>query len=495
MVVTLTLAGLAGAAGYGLTAPKRYRSTAQLLVIPVPANDSTYTGLDLLRSGGGKRTAAASAAALLHSPQVADAVRTQLGLTRSRDSLLAVVDPHVVGDSDVVAITVEDTSATGAAQLANAFADALVSQRTASFASQLAATIRRDEALLGRAKGAATAELQRRLAVLRGFEGQPDPTLRSAGQASAPETASWPHLPRLIVGGAGVGLLAGLVVALLLALSRLGRRHVAGAREPSRPEYGQEVPERVVERLEALLQEKVDALVTERRRIEAREAALAARERDVRSKLEELRERIAERPDEGEVSRREAALAAREQELREQLEARPAAPSDADEVLARREAELEAGLAELARREAELDDRVAALTRRELELARRAAATGLRERELEARAAEPESAAEPEPVPKPARQVDDVRPAPVAEEPPRPAVPPVEAAVAGNGGVGRWNLVSLELLVERRAAEFPDRREEWSSYLYFLREYAAADGSIPASFDWLIEDTFGELVT
>jgi hypothetical protein len=255
------------------------------------------------------------------------------------------------------------------------------------------------------------------------------------------------------------------------------------------------VPERVVERLEALLQEKVDALVTERRRIEAREAALAARERDVRSKLEELRERIAERPDEGEVSRREAALAAREQELREQLEARPATRSDADEMLARREAELEAGLAELARREAELDDRVAALTRRELELARRAAATGLRERELEARAAEPESAAEPEPVPKPARQVDDVRPAPVAEEPPRPAVPPVEAAVAGNGGVGRWNLVSLELLVERRAAEFPDRRQEWSSYLYFLREYAAADGSIPASFDWLIEDTFGELVT
>jgi len=41
MVVTLTAAGAAAAAGYGLTAPKRYRATAQLLVSPVPATDTT----------------------------------------------------------------------------------------------------------------------------------------------------------------------------------------------------------------------------------------------------------------------------------------------------------------------------------------------------------------------------------------------------------------------------------------------------------------------
>jgi uncharacterized protein involved in exopolysaccharide biosynthesis len=189
-LVTLTAAGAAAAAGYAVTAPKQYRATAQLLVTPVPANDPTYVGLDLLRSGG-KRTAAASAAALLRSPQVADAVRAQLGLTRSRDSLLDAVDPQVVDDSDVVAITVEDTSATGAAQLANAFADALVAQRTASFQSQLATTIRRNEDLLRTTKGAGADELRRRLSVLRGLQGQPDPTLRSAGQASAPAEAAW----------------------------------------------------------------------------------------------------------------------------------------------------------------------------------------------------------------------------------------------------------------------------------------------------------------
>src|SRR5579862_2152683 len=136
-LVTLTAAGAAAAAGYGLTAPKRYRATAELLVAPVPASDPTFTGLGVLADSGGRRTAAESAAALVGSPQVADAVRAQLGLTRSRDSLLSELDAHVIGTSDVVAVTIEDTSANGAAQLANAFAAALVSQRTTSFQSAL----------------------------------------------------------------------------------------------------------------------------------------------------------------------------------------------------------------------------------------------------------------------------------------------------------------------------------------------------------------------
>ena len=136
LVVTLTAAGAAAAAGYGLTAPKRYRATAQLLVSPVSATDPTFAGLPLLRDSGGKRTAAASAAEMLASPQVADAVRSQLGLSRSRDAVLAALHARVVDASDVVAVTAEDTSASGAAQIANAFADTLVSQRTASFQSR-----------------------------------------------------------------------------------------------------------------------------------------------------------------------------------------------------------------------------------------------------------------------------------------------------------------------------------------------------------------------
>src|SRR6478609_1617277 len=190
-VLTLTAAGAAAAAGYGLTAPKRYRATAQLLVSPVSPSDATFAGIGVLRDTGGTRTAAASAAALLSSPQIVDAAAAQLGLKRSRESLLGALDAHVVGRSDVVAVTAEDTSPAGAAQLANTFANVLIAQRSAAFQSELAAAIKRDEQLLATTPAAqrsndASAAIARRLATLRGLEGEQDPTIRIAGQARAP---------------------------------------------------------------------------------------------------------------------------------------------------------------------------------------------------------------------------------------------------------------------------------------------------------------------
>jgi hypothetical protein len=47
--------------------------------------------------------------------------------------------------------------------------------------------------------------------------------------------------------------------------------------------------------------------------------------------------------------------------------------------------------------------------------------------------------------------------------------------------------------VEARGAAHPDRLDEWQSTIYFLRDYADYDGAVPASFDWLIEETFSPL--
>jgi capsular polysaccharide biosynthesis protein len=436
-LVTLTAAGAAAAAGYGLTAPKQYRATAELLVSPVPAGDATFTGLGVLRDSGGRRTAAASAAALIRSPQVADQVRAQLGLTRSRDSLLNGLHTRVVDSSDVVAVTFEDTSATGAAQLANAFAAAFVSQRTASFQSQLTSAIRREVQLLAATPG--SAELQRRVAVLRGLQGQPDPTLREAAQASAPSSASWPKLPRLVAAGAGAGLAAGVVVAALLLL--LARRGAADQRES----YDRGVSDRLVQRFD----ERIDALLAEQERLAAREAALATREREILAKLDELRA--------------------------------VATPT-----------ELPAADPELARRERELEERVVALTHRELELARRAAAVAAQAREAEAAAEVLERRTEE--LEEWASELDSRAEEQPPEEHPALAEPAPATEAPGPAGDGRWNLFALERLVEQHGEEFPDRLDEWSSYLYFLREYANPDGSVPASFDGLIEDTFGELV-
>ena len=480
-MLTLTAAGAAAAVGYGLTAPKRYRATAQLLVSPVSVNDPTFTGLDVLRDSGGKRTAAASAAALIRSPQVADVVRADLGLARSRDSLLHALDAHVVDSSDVVGVTVEDTSAAGAAQLANAFADGLVKQRTASFQSQLAATIRRDEQLLnavppaGRATGAG-AELAKRLAVLQGFQGQPDPTIRHAGQASAPASSSWPELPKLAGTGAGAGLAAGVLVALLLSLGRFGRR--AGA-EGGAP-YDRGVSDRLVERLEQRVTERIAALETERERLSAREAALAVRERDVSAKLDELRAATASPPN--------PATAA---PARTEPETAAAAPLDqaAAEALDARAAALDTRVAELTRREIGLARRVGEIAKREQAATARIEELAVRTAQLAAQLEEAERAARAEPEPEPAA-VPALDAALAAA--PRSSAPP--EASGGEEATGLWNLLVLERLVNDRGDEFPDRRDEWASYLYFLREYAAPDGTVPSSFDGLIQETFSELV-
>jgi hypothetical protein len=280
--------------------------------------------------------------------------------------------------------------------------------------------------------GGAGKAVANRLTTLRGFVGQADPTLRVASQAAAPAHASSPHAGRIVLEGVGAGAAAGLLAAALLLVAQRGRSRREG--------YDRDVGaalEQLVERLEA--------------KLAARESALAARERDVQAVLDELR------------SEQEAAAAA---------------------------APIAEELAERERRHAE---RVAAVQERELALARRAAELAAKERELEARLAELEQRTgeleqrtgeldeRAEALEEEARRA--------AEEPPRPVI-----ALAGDPGDGHFNLVTLERLVEERGSEFPHRVEEWSSYLYFLRDYAAPDGSVPASFDGLIQETFAELV-
>jgi len=148
-----------------------------------------------------------------------------------------------------------------------------------------------------------------------------------------------------------------------------------------------------------------------------------------------LRERI------DEVSKRERELAKRAGELaarERQLELR------AEEEVAQRQRELEGSLAE---RQSDLEQRDAELKAREEELAAAAAA-------------------EPKPEP----------------------VAPARQRTAGG-----WTLQALESLVRERSHAGPEQQEEWTNYLFFLREHADADGVLPSSFDQLVNDVFGPL--
>jgi DNA repair exonuclease SbcCD ATPase subunit len=71
------------------------------------------------------------------------------------------------------------------------------------------------------------------------------------------------------------------------------------------------------------------------------------------------------------------------------------------------------------------------------------------------------------------------------------APPEPERPAPAEGG---WNLDALTRLVEEGAHDFPDRADDWRYTLFYLRNEARIDGTLPRRFDSLVEECFGELV-
>jgi hypothetical protein len=139
--------------------------------------------------------------------------------------------------------------------------------------------------------------------------------------------------------------------------------------------------------------------------------------------------------------------------------------------LAAREQELGARAAKLTAAEREVGSRAGEVASRQQELAERATEIAARKRELETLAA-----TLPPPLPEPV-------PPPEAEaEPALPARP------------GTWNLNELQKAVDAYTGATSEQAENWRTYLYFLREHASPDGTLPRSLDPLIADVFAEIV-
>jgi hypothetical protein len=157
-----------------------------------------------------------------------------------------------------------------------------------------------------------------------------------------------------------------------------------------------------------------------------------------------------------EVTKRERALARRAGEL------------------AQREAGLEERRRELDQLEAQLKQRDSELGATKQELAARASDLAASQRELEVRAAEPP-------------------PPPQPPEPEPEALPPIGAPPPA-ARMGTWNINDLQRTVDSQSGATPEQVAEWTTYLFFLREHAAWDGSLPRQFEGLIEDVFGALL-
>jgi hypothetical protein len=58
----------------------------------------------------------------------------------------------------------------------------------------------------------------------------------------------------------------------------------------------------------------------------------------------------------------------------------------------------------------------------------------------------------------------------------------------------RWNIWDLERSARAEAADHPELREEWSFLFVHLRQFANADGELPAEFDSLVRESFASLL-
>jgi hypothetical protein len=132
--------------------------------------------------------------------------------------------------------------------------------------------------------------------------------------------------------------------------------------------------------------------------------------------------------------------------------------------------------------ERRLQARIGQVTQRERALAQRAGQLAAREQDLARREEELEAAPPPEPEP-----VAEPVPEPEPEPEPEPAAAPAYPRAG-------WTLHALELLTrERSPSASPEQQEEWSTYLFFLRDHADADGTLPSSLDRLVKEVFGPL--
>lgn len=222
LVVALVTLAVGAAAAYSFTAENVYEANADVLVTPVAADDPTFIGFSLLREGDAQARPVLTAARFVTTPQVADGVARRLRFS-SREAALDSIEVTPVSQANILTITARASSPERAAQIANAFADEMISQRSERFQSELQATIER---LRGQLRPLPIAQrnspeayaIQQRLGNLTALLGTTDPTLQVVSTAVPPASPVWPRPVLSIAVALIASLLLGVGIALALEL-------------------------------------------------------------------------------------------------------------------------------------------------------------------------------------------------------------------------------------------------------------------------------------
>ena len=210
------------AAAYAFNATPVYEAHADMLITPVPDDQTTVLGLGLIRRASDPTRDVTTAARLIRNVEVARAVGQDLRRRESPDALLKEISVDPVAGSSIVSITASSSSPREAQALANAFGRAAVDERTAQLHRELDLAItnlRKNIDQVSGDKAATSTDTQplfTQLAALEGLRSGPDPTMRLETPASVPETPVSPRKKLSLIGGMLAGLLLGVAGAFVL---------------------------------------------------------------------------------------------------------------------------------------------------------------------------------------------------------------------------------------------------------------------------------------
>jgi tyrosine-protein kinase len=220
LVTLIGLAALGGGIAYASLRSPVYEASAQLLITPLPQDDTSLRGLSLLRDSGDPARTAQTAASLIDSQPAAALTAKRLGDGLTAEQVLDRTDVTPLGDSDVLAVTARADDPEAAARLANEFASSALVVRRQALLTEVAAALAQVRAQLSAVptRSPVAADLAGRLTQLRALRAGKDPTLSRSQRAVPPRSATGPPAPLVVVLSLLAGLTIGAGAALLLEL-------------------------------------------------------------------------------------------------------------------------------------------------------------------------------------------------------------------------------------------------------------------------------------
>jgi non-specific protein-tyrosine kinase len=211
LVILAVLVTTGFAIAYVLTAAKTYEAQANLLITPVGADDPVVRSLPVIVESVDPTRDVETAAQFVATTDVAERVKEELDRSESPRDLAFKVTSEPVAQSNIVAITSTGDSPEAARDLANAFAGAVIEERTVQVHEAIDTILPPLEAQLESSSDPAVREtIGAQVAQLEALRAAPDPSMRVQTEADLPTTQASPR-PVLSVAA---GIVAGLVLGI-----------------------------------------------------------------------------------------------------------------------------------------------------------------------------------------------------------------------------------------------------------------------------------------